>query len=108
MAVVCRRQGRRHSRVQAIWCRARGSGAKRKSWCRAKLVQEARPGAAECRLGQSAGSGHASSRGSAAGGRVQCSRAQAPVQQGAGLGGARHRLGCSRAGAQQGGLVNSF
>ncbi|GKV44219.1 hypothetical protein SLEP1_g51418 [Rubroshorea leprosula] len=32
-------------RVQAIWCRARGSGAERRSWCRARLVQEARPSA---------------------------------------------------------------
>ncbi|GKV32928.1 hypothetical protein SLEP1_g41490 [Rubroshorea leprosula] len=38
-------QGHRHSRVQAIWCRARGSCAERRNWCRARLVQEERLGA---------------------------------------------------------------
>ncbi|GKV04480.1 hypothetical protein SLEP1_g16636 [Rubroshorea leprosula] len=97
-------QGHRHSRVQAIWCRARGSGAERRSWCRAKLVQEARPGAGwgkvQGRCTQAVGDLQQGVGRSAAGHRLQCSRAQAWVEQGTGSGAARRRLGCSRAQAR--------
>ncbi|GKV48353.1 hypothetical protein SLEP1_g55176 [Rubroshorea leprosula] len=94
-------QGHRHSRVQAIWCRARGSGAEQ-SWCRkqGRAQQSAGWGRVEARCTQAVRDPQQGVGRSAAGHRLQCSRAQAPVQQGAGSGGARHRLGCSKAQAR--------